>query len=63
MNKLHPFGILSLALLGILAAGCSGDVKIGAVVLRNTRRVRFLLTSHHPYQDLFFKVAARLAPG
>jgi len=38
-------------------------LKIGAVVLRNTRRVRFLLSSSYPYQDLFLRVAARLAPG
>jgi len=38
-------------------------LKIGAVVLRNTRRVRFLLSSSYPYQDLFLRVAARLSPG
>jgi hypothetical protein len=31
--------------------------------LRNTRRIRFLLASHCPYQQLFFHVAARLTPG
>jgi hypothetical protein len=38
-------------------------LKIGAVVLRNTRRVRLLLSSSYPYQDLFVQAAARLAPG
>ncbi len=38
-------------------------LKIGAVILRNTRRVRFLLSSAHPYQHLFWLVAARLKPG
>lgn len=38
-------------------------LKIGALILRNTRRVRFLLSSHYPYQDLFQQVVARLAPG
>ena len=38
-------------------------LKIGAVILRNTRRIRFLLTSACPYQSLFFLVAHRLAPG
>ncbi len=38
-------------------------LKIGAVILRNTRRIRFLLSSACPYQRLFFHVAARLAPG
>ena len=37
-------------------------IKIGAVILRNTRRVRFLLASACPYQDLFTLVAQRLAP-
>ena len=35
-------------------------LKIGAVIIRNTRRVRFLLSSAHPYQHLFATVAARL---
>ncbi len=38
-------------------------LKIGAVILRNTRRIRFLLSSTCPYQRLFFYVAAKLAPG
>ena len=38
-------------------------LKVGAVILRNTRRIRFLLSSAYPYQRLFFHVAARLAPG
>lgn len=37
-------------------------LKVGAVILRNTRRIRFLLSSAYPYQRLFFQVAARLAP-
>lgn len=35
-------------------------LKIGAVITRNTRRVRFLLASAHPYQKLFATAAARL---
>lgn len=38
-------------------------IKIGAVVLRNTRRIRLLLASSCPYQKLFFQVAAKLVPG
>ena len=38
-------------------------LKIGAVILRNTRRIRFLLASAHPYQMLYFLVAHRLVPG
>ncbi len=37
-------------------------LKIGAVMIRNTRRIRFLLSSAYPYQRLFLQVAARLAP-
>ena len=38
-------------------------LKIGAVILRNTRRIRFLLSSHYPHQKLFKTVTARLQPG
>lgn len=38
-------------------------LKIGAVIRRNTRRVRFLLSSAYPYQALFRQVVARLASG
>ena len=38
-------------------------LKIGAVITRNTRRVRLHLSSACPDQDLFRLVAARLDPG
>jgi hypothetical protein len=38
-------------------------LKIGAVIMRSTRRIRFLLSIAYPYQTLFFEVAARLKPG
>ncbi len=34
--------------------------KIGAVVLRNTRRIRLLFPSHYPYTDWLLTVVARL---
>jgi hypothetical protein len=37
-------------------------LKIGAVITRNTRRIRFLLSSAYPYQQLFAHVTARLHP-
>ncbi len=37
--------------------------KIGAVILTNSRRVRFLLASGCPFQELYFLAAHRLAPG
>ena len=36
-------------------------LKIGATIIRNTRRVRFLLSSSYPMQHLFLKVTKRLA--
>ena len=38
-------------------------LKIGAIILRNTRRIRFLLSSAFPYQNLFYSAAKRLVPG
>ena len=37
-------------------------IKIGAVIVRNSRRVRFLLAGGCLYADLFARVAQRLAP-
>lgn len=37
-------------------------LKIGAAVVRNTRRVRILLASHHPLRALFLHAACALAP-
>ncbi|MCU7805627.1 MAG: IS1380 family transposase [Candidatus Thiodiazotropha sp. (ex Lucinoma borealis)] len=62
-------GIRRLALTGTeLVRAQVGTIrlkllKIGAVILRNTRRIRFLLSSAYPYQDLFALVIARLKPG
>lgn len=38
-------------------------LKIGAVIVRNTRRVRLHLSSACPDKDLFCQVSARLKPG
>ncbi len=38
-------------------------LKVGAVILRNTRRVRFMLSSACPDEQLFRHAAARLDPG
>jgi len=48
-----------------LANACCGTIrlkllKIGAVILRNTRRVRFLLSSAYPYKELFETVCIKL---
>ena len=38
-------------------------LKIGAVVLRNTRRIQLLLSSSYPYQRLFGQVVEALGSG
>ena len=38
-------------------------LKIGTMVLSNTRRGQLLLSSAHPRHELFFLAAARLKPG
>jgi hypothetical protein len=37
--------------------------KIGAIVLRNTRRIRFLLSSNYPKQELFLETTKKLCPA
>lgn len=37
-------------------------LKIGAAILRNTRRIRVMLASHHPSREAFMKAAQALAP-
>ncbi len=55
-----------LALPGTALARARADTirlklfKIGAVVIRNTKRVRLLVSSHYPYQELFARVAQKL---
>jgi hypothetical protein len=38
-------------------------LKIGTVVLRNTRRVRLMFSSSYPFQELFWRSMERLHPG
>ena len=38
-------------------------IKIGAVIIRNTRRIRFLLSTNYPYQNLFIDIAQKLCSG
>lgn len=61
---LHTIRRVALGSTELARAQCSTIrlrlLKIGAVVLRNTRRVRFLLSSSYPYQTVFARVAARL---
>jgi hypothetical protein len=36
-------------------------LRIGAAILRNARRVRVMLASHHPLSELLVTAAGRLA--
>lgn len=36
--------------------------KIGAVVIRNTRKIKFFSSSSYPYQNLFINIARKLCP-
>lgn len=38
-------------------------LKVGAVIVRNTRRIRFYMSSAFPYQEYFQLVASRFATG
>ena len=38
-------------------------LKIGSVIIENTRRIRFLLSSAYPWQRLFRQVVANLEGG
>jgi hypothetical protein len=57
-----------LALVGTeLARACTATIrvkllKIGAAIVRNTRRVRVLLASQHPLKHVFIHAAQALAP-
>lgn len=37
-------------------------LKIGAVITRNTRRIRIMMSSTYPDQELFQNIVAKLAP-
>lgn len=37
--------------------------KIGAIIIRNTRRVKFLLSSAYPHQSIFFSALQKLSSG
>jgi len=37
-------------------------LKIGAAIIRNTRRIRILLASHHPLRETFQRAVYALSP-
>tara|TARA_R110002095_G_scaffold14856_1_gene18688 strand:+ start:1385 stop:1525 length:141 start_codon:yes stop_codon:yes gene_type:complete len=38
-------------------------LKIGAVVIRNTPSIKLLMSSSYPDQELYLRIAKKLAPG
>ena len=64
MEQLHTIGLagteLARAQVWILRCRL---LKVGAVIIRNTRRVRFFLASAFPYQQAFMHAAPRFASG
>ena len=62
MQRLRDIALVSTDLATASAATIRVRLlKIGAAVIRNTRRVRVLLASHHPLRDIYFTAANALA--
>ena len=61
--------IRNTALAGTKLASAQVDtirlrlLKVGAAIIRNTRRIRFLLSSSFPNQEIFLQALKRLAPS
>ncbi len=64
MERLRAIGLagteLARAQVGTIR---SRLLKVGAVIVGNTRRVRFFLSSAFPHQAIFLLVAERFACG
>jgi hypothetical protein len=61
------FAALAYTLMQHLANATAATIrvrllKIGAAILRNTRRIRIMLASHHPLREIFLTAARALAP-
>jgi hypothetical protein len=37
-------------------------LKIGAVIIKNTRKIKIMMESHYPYQDIFTSIIQKLMP-
>ena len=64
MERLRAIGLIGTE----LARAQVGTIrvrllKLGAVIVRNTRRIRFFLASAFPHQDIFLLAAKRFASG
>jgi len=63
MQRLRAIGLQATELERATAATIRVRLlKIGAAIVRNTRRVRILLASHHPLRAVFLHAARALAP-
>ena len=63
MQRLREIGLKATELERATAATIRVRLlKIGAAIVRNTRRVRILLASHHPLRAVFLHAAQALAP-
>lgn len=63
MQRLREIALSNTELARATAASIRVKLlKIGAAILRNTRRVRILLASHHPSREIFLIAARALAP-
>jgi hypothetical protein len=64
MERLRNLGLagteLARAQMGTLRCKL---LKVGAVIVRNTRRIRFFISSAFPYRDTFLLVARHFASG
>jgi hypothetical protein len=62
MQRLRDIALIGTDLAKATAATIRVKLlKIGAAVIRNTRRIRILLASHHPLRDIYFVAANALA--
>ena len=63
MQRLRQLALSNTELARATAATIRAKLlKIGAAVIRNTRRVRILFASNHPMRGLFARAAFALAP-
>jgi hypothetical protein len=62
MQRLREMALQDADLVKATAATIRVSLlKIGATVIRNTRRIRILLASHHPLRDIYLIAANALA--
>lgn len=64
VERLRALGLAGTALAQAQATTLRARLlKVGAVIVRNTRRIRFFLSEHFPLRELFETAARRLNPG